>query len=391
MVAVANVRTLSVRRWCVIVAMVAGVLSTAMFVRRVEASPPASETKGQAIAVFTPPRTKAEALIDGMDGEAYAQIASDPLITHPADDFLGDRFSAAYRFSRPAFGWVDWVASLGGDRDRLATGVVVASLLSIAGLALLTARFAARTGRHPLAGAAVLGVVGVGITALDPGGCEPFGCAFTLLGLHWWLDGRRGRAVAAFTVAALTRETLLIVPLAIALSTLVTRRTLRGMAPLAIPAVAYGAWSTVVRIRVGVWPAAYPNHLATPWHGLVPAMRYWGSLEWVAVVSSALLLTLAWLRLRDPVFRTIIVVHVLFAAVMSEEVWAAWTGFSRVWIPAAILGVVAAAPRWRAATDTQLEAGASTSSSGRTLSANSCRLSHAMAGSMPPTSGRNLR
>src|SRR3954451_2577392 len=189
--AAADVGTRSVRRWCLVAAVVAGLLSTAMFARRVQASPPPSETRGQAIAVFTPPRTEVEALIDGMDGEAYAQIARDPLARHPADDFLGDRVTAAYRFSRPAFGWVDWAASLGGDRDRLATGVVLATLLSIAGLALVTARYAARTGRHPLAGAAVVGAVGISISALDPGGCEPFGCAFALLGLHWWLDGRR--------------------------------------------------------------------------------------------------------------------------------------------------------------------------------------------------------
>ena len=65
--------------------------------------------------------------------------------------------------------------------------------------------------------------------------------------------------MTALTLAALTRESMLLVPLVLVLLELrrdPSRATVRRVSPLLVPFAAYGAWIVFVHVRVGSWPFA---------------------------------------------------------------------------------------------------------------------------------------
>src|SRR5260221_7897193 len=109
-------------------ALVAGLSMAALLVWRYEATNANPQMRAYA-ASFDHPRTHSERLVDGMDGQAFGEIALDPAMTHAVARF-GTPNAAAYREARPAYGWVAFVASAGGDAARVADTLLALSVLS---------------------------------------------------------------------------------------------------------------------------------------------------------------------------------------------------------------------------------------------------------------------
>jgi len=161
---------------------------------------------------------------------------------------------------------------------------VVLNLLGVAAIAMLGGMFARESGRHALWGLAFAAYFGL-VISVGRDTAEPLAEACMLGGL---LAYRRGRtpmyllATALFAWGAITRETVLLVPAAIAVTRVIAigrRRAAPGLADLTwvVPAVAYGLIEVAVHFVVkGEFPllANSGRNLTMPFTALVDALRY---------------------------------------------------------------------------------------------------------------------
>jgi hypothetical protein len=323
-------------------AALAGLTMAGVLIWRYDATT-AEPTMRAYAASFDHPRTHSERLVDGMDGQAFGEIALDPAMTHAVARF-GTPNAAAYREARPAYGWIAFVASAGGNAARVADTLLVLSVLSVAFLAAATAMLAHQLGRPWVTGAFVALLPGAAITVFAPGSADAFGCALAVLGLAFWLEDRRRGAIVLFSCAALSRETLLLFPLTLAAWELWSRRP-NLAARLTIPVAVYAAWVAVVFVRVGALPVdARDGRLGLPFVGLFDAIAHWSPLSTRVAMSIVGLTIVAAVRLKQPVLRLLVAVHVVLAALLGELVWLSWRDFSRVMLPLAVLGAVVVWP-----------------------------------------------
>jgi|GEM_PF-2474186 len=277
---------------------------------------------------FGPPQSRAEHLVAKMDGHTFAEIALDPTMADTPDSYFGDHANAAYRSSRPVQGWVDYVASLGGQRPLLAPAILVLTAVTL-GAALLAVADLARASGRRVRGLGLVVATPACIAAIAyPGICEPLAIALACAGIAAWLRSQPWLAVALLTGAALTRETMLVVPLGLGLAYLVQRRTPFGALKLAVPAVAYGAWITLVHARLGAWPSDY-GQTGGLFVGFSEGFPHWHPAEWAAallLVGSAAVVALrgtTWMR-------AVSLLYVPLLAVANYQVWWVWLGFGRV-------------------------------------------------------------
>jgi hypothetical protein len=210
--------------------------------------------------------------VDGYDGQAYYRLARDPLTDEV--DALGIAFRRpAYWQTRIGYPLASWAVSAGGREALVPAAMLAVGLASVVALALLAALLARDLGRSPWLGlvpALWAGyVVGVGQDLT-----EPLAGALLAAALLALRRGYAAPAAAALTAAALTRETVLV--LAVAILVVAPLPRLRGSVPWwvgAVPVAAYAGWRTWVRAR---WADAVPappsdNPLGAP---LVELGRY---------------------------------------------------------------------------------------------------------------------
>lgn len=201
---------------------------------------------------------------DGYDGQAYYRLARSPL-TDEGDDH-GIAFTRpAYWQTRIGYPATAWVVSLGGQEALVPAALLLVNLAAVAAVACLAALLARSHDRSPwwaLVPALWAGyLVGVAEDLT-----EPLAGALLLAALLALRRERWGAATTALTAAALTRETSLVLALALVGVALVPwlRRLAGGTADRtpapwwtgAVPIVLYGAWRTWVRQR---WPDPAPD------------------------------------------------------------------------------------------------------------------------------------
>jgi len=299
------------------------------------------------VSLYDPPRTRAEAMLIEGDGQAFGALAQDPLLSRPGVFSATGAHErpaqeAAYRAARPLFGWLGWAVSLGRPR-AVAPALLLLTVLGAMALAAAVAVVAVSVGRRP-----DLGVVAVllpgSLALLGSTGPEALGTALALGGaVLWGRDEREWRrlGIAAMTAGALARETLLIVPLAIAL---VELRRRRARLILLVPMAALAAWDVVVRLRVGYFPSsAARGRLAAPWTTLAGVAHWSPADALVAAVGVALVLR-GWHRL-PAMWQVILFGYLALAAVLGPKVWADWWAFSRPLLPLYAIAFVGCLPR----------------------------------------------
>jgi hypothetical protein len=191
---------------------------------------------------------------NGYDGQFYYRLALDPANLH--HEAFGITLDSPFRLQRIGYPALAWLVSL-GQRSWVPVALVVVNVLALGAIGLAGGLLARDCGRHALCGLLLAGYFGFFISV----GCdltEPVAAACLLGGV---LGYRRGRPVLTgllFGYGALTRETVMIVPLAIGLTRLVTavRRPARpGAGDLAwcLPAVAFGGWQLILRAATGTF------------------------------------------------------------------------------------------------------------------------------------------
>lgn len=212
------------------------------------------------------------AFTHGYDGLAYHRLALDPLTLAASEH--GTTFTRpAYWQARIGYPAAAWALSLGRD-DLVPAALVLVNLLAVAGIALLAARLARGLGRSPWWGAVPAAWAGF-LVGLGQDLVEPLAGLLLLAALALVRSGRRVPAALTLTAAALTRETTLVVAVAVlAAGVLGPRRPAWWVG--AVPLGAYAAWRTWVR---GRWADVVPdpppdNPLGVP---LVELAQYLGS------------------------------------------------------------------------------------------------------------------
>jgi hypothetical protein len=150
------------------------------------------------------------------------------------------------------------------------------------------------------------------------------------------------------TLAAFSRESLLLVPATILVRTIWCQRdrAARMVAPLVVPFICWGTWIAWVRLRVGEWPGA-ANRIAPPFLGLVRAISDWhdhAANLLVIGLGVAFVTALAGWRTSDLV-GIVALAHVLLAAIAGSDVWQSWVNFSRPLLPLYVFGLISLASR----------------------------------------------
>ena len=217
----------------------------------------------------------------GYDGQFYYRLAMDPFNWHATA--FGITMDQSYRYTRIGYPVLAWIFSL-GQHQLVPVVLVVLNLLGVAAMAMLGGMLARESGRHALWGLAFAAYFGL-VISVGRDTAEPLAEACMLGGL---LAYRRGStpmyllATALFTYGAITRETILFVPAAIAVTRLIAiarRRATPGLADLTwvVPAAGYGLVEVAVHFVVkGEFPllANSSRNLTVPFTALVDALKY---------------------------------------------------------------------------------------------------------------------
>ena len=214
----------------------------------------------------------------GYDGQFYYRLALDPVNWNRTA--FGITMDQSYRYTRIGYPILAWLVSL-GQHQFVPVALVAINLIAVAAMAFLGGMFARDAGRHALWGLAFAAYFGL-VISVGRDTAEPLAEACMLGGLLAYRRNRPLLATAAFTVGAITRETILLAPAAIAVTRLVAmgrRRARPGLADLTwlVPACAYGLVELAVHVVVrGEFPllANGDRNLAVPFTAMIDALRY---------------------------------------------------------------------------------------------------------------------
>ena len=214
----------------------------------------------------------------GYDGQFYYRLALDPFDW--ARTAFGITMDQSYRYTRIGYPVLAWLVSF-GQHQLVPYVLVLINLVGVAAIAFLGGVFARASGRHALFGLAFAAYFGL-VISVGRDTAEPVAEACMLGGLLAYRRTRFVLAAGAFAFGAITRETILFAPAAIAVVRLVAmarRRARLGLADLTwvAPAVAYGVLEVAVHFVVkGKFPllANTSRNLTVPFTALFDALEY---------------------------------------------------------------------------------------------------------------------
>jgi hypothetical protein len=214
----------------------------------------------------------------GYDGQFYYRLALDPFDW--AKTAFGITMDQSYRYTRIGYPFLAWLVSL-GQRGFVPVALVAINLVCVAAMAVLGGMFARESGRHALWGLAFAGYFGL-VISIGRDTAEPLAEACMLGGLLAYRRSRPVLTACLFTVGAVTRETILFAPAAIAITRLVAmarHRVRPGPADLTwvVPACVYGIVELAVHFVVkGKFPllANSSRNLALPFTAMIKALKF---------------------------------------------------------------------------------------------------------------------
>ncbi|HUZ56174.1 MAG TPA: hypothetical protein VMU94_27075 [Streptosporangiaceae bacterium] len=277
---------------------------------------------------------------DGYDGQFYYRLALDPAdLRHTA---FGITMDAPFRLQRIGYPALTWLVAL-GHHSWVPVALVVVNVAALTAIGVLGGMLARESGRHALWGLLLAGYFGFFISL----GCdltEPVAAACLLGGVLAYRCGSPAAAGLLLAYGALTRETVLIVPLVLGvtrLTELIRRRSRPAAADLAwlLPVVAFGAWQLVLRAATGQFillaGVGSNSGAGLPFREFADAVRMNVSLLWpptgaayiwfLEVATLAAFVGTALVTLRASVVpayeRAAFVVFIIGLGFLSADIW----------------------------------------------------------------------
>jgi hypothetical protein len=230
--------------------------------------------------------------IRGYDGQAFYRFARNPVTRDRTDDGIS-LLRPAYRHQRIGYPLLAWAASGGGREAAVPTALVAVNVLAGAALAAVAAALARDAGRSPWWGLVPAGWAGF-LVALALDLSEVLAAALLLGALLALRRERWAPATALLVAAALTRETTLLVALAVLAAALLPR--LRARVPIVVgvvPLVVDGAWRLALRAWWGPTPAAAGDvdaAVGVPFVGLARQLAHLTDLDGTGLLQLVLAL-----------------------------------------------------------------------------------------------------
>jgi hypothetical protein len=296
---------------------------------------------------------------NGYDGQFYYRLALDPANLHRTA--FGITMDAPFRVQRIGYPALAWIVSA-GQHAWVPVALVAVNVLALAAVGLAGGTLARDAGRHALWGLLLAGYFGFFMSAGNDL-TEPVAAACLLGGIIAYRRGRPVLAGAAFGYGTLTRETVLLVPLALGLTRLISwaRRPARPKACLvdlqpaatakihetrlraadlawAIPVVMFAAWQLVLRLATGsvilMDSASSNSSPGLPFSQFAGAVRMNLGLLWpptgaaciwcleVAVLAACTAAALACVRAPGPRYeRFAFLLYVVELGGLSANIW----------------------------------------------------------------------
>jgi hypothetical protein len=212
----------------------------------------------------------------GYDGQFVYRLALEPLSRRATERGI-TLDNPPYRQQRILLPVLAWMGSLGGRPELVAWALIALNLLAIGALGWMGGAIAKARGRPGIVGAA-LGLVPATATALARDTNEAVALALVVGGILLWRRRRRWPAALAWTLAALARETTLLIPGGVILTGLwlvgrgsggERRRRLRDYLPALTPFAVWAAWQVVLHSWWGRYPVrAGGSNVGLPFAGV---------------------------------------------------------------------------------------------------------------------------
>ena len=275
----------------------------------------------------------------GLDGQQYYAMARSPIHLDVAAASL-DR--PAYRWQRPLFAWLARAVHPQGGGGA---GLVIA-FFAVGVSALLLGGIGAGALSTALGGrswpAAVFPLLPGAYMSLRVTVSDALALALTLVALALAAHRRAGFALAVACLAAITRETAVIVFVGWAIA----RRTRSDTLLAAIPITFAGAWALWLRITLSASHHEKVDELGAPFSGLIGAVRdHWltgtNHLGMLSTLSAFVLATVALRRTRrsHPLWPTL-VCSIAFVSLMNHNVVGIDFGATRSTMPLCMLAIL---------------------------------------------------
>lgn len=270
----------------------------------------------------------------GHDGKTFFVQANDPLLLNPAENALILE-APAYRSHRMMYPFIAGGAGLFGP-EVIIWSLLIVNLLAFGFGSWAVGDIASSLGRSPWWGLAFLFNIGF-LSAFAVGAAGVLAGAFTFWGVAMIMKGKTPWAILFLVLAALTRDTALIVALGVAVWLWRTGDRRRSMVAFGLPAAALGVWAVYVQWRLEWTTEVQVGSFGFPLQGLMEALPGWtrDPIHLVAGSAMVVLLILSFRRvLRQPsLIGWAFAGYVIMAILMVEDVWAAYWDSTRVMAP----------------------------------------------------------
>lgn len=191
----------------------------------------------------------------GYDGQYYYRMALNPANLHHTA--FGIHMDSTYRFVRIGYPLLAWLLSF-GQHGLVPYALIAINVVALGVLAWLGGIFAREAGRHAMWGLLMAGYFGF-MTGLDRDLTEPLGAVCLLAGILAYRRRHPLLAAVAFAYGCLTRETVLVAPVALGIVRLVQiirRRARPGLEDLAwiVPGLVFVVWEVILKAATGTFP-----------------------------------------------------------------------------------------------------------------------------------------